>query len=148
MDLSPTPDQRTLRDEARTFAREEIRPRARELDRREEYPGALLGELGDRGDAGLTLSEERGGRGEGLVELALVTEELAAALTPVASALALHLGAATVVERFGTGAQRERFLPETATYDTVGALGLTEDDAGSDKSRMEPPRSATATSGC
>ena len=137
MDFSLTPDQEALRDEARTFAEREIRPRAIELDRNGEYPEELLGELGDRGYAGLTLPEKYGGRGEGLVELALVTEELTAALMPVASALALHLGVATVVERFGTEAQRERFLPEMATYDAVGALGLTEDDAGSDKSGME-----------
>ena len=137
MDFSLTSDQQALQDEARTFAQTEIRPRAVELDRNEEYPADLLGELGDRGYAGLTLPEAHGGRGEGLVELALVTEELAAALMPVASALALHLGVATVVERFGTEAQRERFLPEMASFDAVCALGLTEENAGSDKSGME-----------
>ena len=55
----------------------------------------------------------------------------------VASSVALHLGVATVVERFGTDDQRERFLPDMATYDTVGALGLSEENAGSDKTGME-----------
>ena len=132
-----TPDQRELRDDVRTFAREEIRPRAIELDRNEEYPAEILDELGDRGLTGLTLPAEVGGRGEGLVELALVTEELSAALMPVASALALHLGVATVVERFGTDRQYEELLPEMASYDTVGALGLSEANAGSNKLEME-----------
>jgi alkylation response protein AidB-like acyl-CoA dehydrogenase len=132
-----TPDQRELRDDVRTFAREEIRPRAIELDRNEEYPAEILDELGDRGLTGLTLPEAVGGRGEGLVELALVTEELSAALMPVASALALHLGVATVVERFGTDRQYEELLPEMASYDTVGALGLSEANAGSNKLEME-----------
>lgn len=132
-----TDHQRDLREEVRTFAQEEIRPRAIELDRTETYPEEILSELGNRGLPGLTLPEKYGGRGEGLVELALVVEELSAALMPVASALALHLGVATVIERFGTETHRERYLPEMATFDTVGALGLSEANAGSDKLAME-----------
>ena len=132
-----TAEQRDFRDDVRSFAENEIEPRATELDRNEEYPADLLAELGDRRLTGLTLSEEYGGRGEGLVELALLTEELSAALMPVASALALHLGVATVVERFGTDSQREAFLPEMATFDTVGVLGLSEANAGSNKLEME-----------
>jgi alkylation response protein AidB-like acyl-CoA dehydrogenase len=132
-----TEDQRVLREEVREFAESEIRPRAIELDRNEEHPGDILAELGDRGWTGLTLPEEYGGRGEGLVELAVLTEELAATMMTVASAFALNLGVATVVERFGTDAQREAYLPEMATFDAVGALGLSEANAGSDKLAME-----------
>ena len=137
MNFELTEAQRTLREEVREYARTTIEPRAIELDRNGEYPGAILEELGDRGYAGITLPEEYGGMGEGLVELALVVEELSAALMPVASALALHLGVATVVERFGTPDQRERFLPGMAGFDTVCALGLSEENAGSDKRGME-----------
>ncbi|WP_435195573.1 acyl-CoA dehydrogenase family protein [Natronomonas sp. EA1] len=137
MRFSLTAEQQALREEARTFAEEEIRPRAIDLDQSETYPEEVLRDLGDRRWTGLTLPESYGGRGKGLVELALVVEELSAALMPVASALALHLGVATVIERFGTDAQRERYLPEMATFDTVGALGLSEENAGSDKSRLE-----------
>ena len=132
-----TDTQQALRDEAREFAQETIRPQAIELDRAEKHPTAILDELGDRGYAGLTLPETYGGMGEGLVELALVTEELSAALMPVASALALHLGVATIVERFGTDAQREQFLPAMTSFDTVGVLGLSEANAGSNKLEME-----------
>jgi alkylation response protein AidB-like acyl-CoA dehydrogenase len=132
-----TDEQRALREEVRTFAREEIRPRAIDLDRAEDHPGEILAELGDRGLTGLTLPEAYGGRGEGLVELALVVEELSAAMNTVASALALNLGVATIVERFGTDQQREAFVPEMATLDTVGALGLSEANAGSNKLEME-----------
>ncbi|SFF97026.1 Acyl-CoA dehydrogenase, middle domain [Halopelagius inordinatus] len=137
MHFELTEAQRSLREEARKFAREEIEPRARELDRSETYPEEILAKLGERRYAGLTLPEEYGGRGEGLVELALVVEELSAALMSVASSLALHLGVATVVERFGTDEQRDTYLPEMATYDTVGALGLSEANAGSNKLQME-----------
>ena len=137
MDFRLTDEQRALREDVRAFAREEIRPAAIDLDRNGEYPTAILDELGERRLTGLTIPEAYGGRGEGLVELALVIEELAAGLMAVASATALHLGVAAVVERFGTDAQREAFLPEMATFDRVGALGLSEANAGSDKLAME-----------
>lgn len=137
MDFLLTDEQRTFREEIRSFAAEEVRPRAIELDQGHEYPAGILQELGDRRLTGLTLPEEYGGRGEGLVELALLTEELSATLMAVASTVALHLGVATVIERFGTDAQREAYLPEMATFETVGALGLSEERAGANKLEME-----------
>ena len=132
-----TEDQRALRDEVRKFTKEEIEPEARDLDREEEYPSAIFDELSERRLTGVTLPEEYGGRGEGLVELALMIEELSTGLMSVASTIGLHLGVAEVVERFGTGLQRKEFLPEMASFDTVGALGLSEADAGSNKLEME-----------
>lgn len=132
-----TDSQRVLRRDVREFVEREIRPHAIDLDRNERYPAAILAELGDRRLTGITLPERYGGRGEGLVELVILTEELAAGLMAVASSLALHLGVATVIERFGTDDQRDEFLPEMARYDHVGALGLSEANAGADKSRME-----------
>jgi alkylation response protein AidB-like acyl-CoA dehydrogenase len=137
MGFGLTSAQRDLRDDVREYARTEIAPRAAELDRNEEYPAEILDDLGDRRLTGLTLPEEYGGRDEGLVELAVVIEELSAAMMPVASALALHLGVATVVEHFGSERLREEFLPGMARFDTVGALGLSEADAGSDTLAME-----------
>lgn len=132
-----TEDQRSLRDEVREFAESKIRPKAIELDQQEEYPAEILDKLGDRRLSGLTLPEEYGGRGEGLIELTLTIEELSAALMPVASTIGLHLGVATVIERFGTDEQREAFLPEMVTFETVGALGQSEANAGSNKLEME-----------
>ncbi|AUV83306.1 acyl-CoA dehydrogenase [Salinigranum rubrum] len=132
-----TTTQQSIRNEVREFAEYEIEPRAIELDRQEVYPTDILDELGERRLTGLTLPEAYGGRGEGLVELALMIEELSAALMSVASTVGLHLGVATVVERFGTEEQRDEFLPEMAAFDTVGALGLSEANAGSNKLEME-----------
>lgn len=132
-----TEDQRALRDEVREFMKEEIEPKSRELDREEEYPSTIFDKLGEHRLTGVTLPKEYGGRGEGLVELALMIEELSAGLMSVASTIGLHLGVATVVEHFGTEAQCEDFLPEMASFDTVGALGLSEANAGSNKLEME-----------
>lgn len=136
MRFTLTDDQRALRDDARAFARDRIEPVADDLDRTASYPREILADLGEKRWTGLTLDEEYGGFGGGYVDLALVTEELAAASMPVASALNLHLGVAQLVQRFGTDAQRERWLPDMARFDTVAALGLSEDDAGSDKSGL------------
>jgi alkylation response protein AidB-like acyl-CoA dehydrogenase len=147
MNFELTEAQADLREEVRTFAAESIRPRAAELDATETYPEELLADLGERGLAGLTLPERFGGRGAGWVEFALVVEELSAAMMPVASALALHHGVAAVVDSFGTDAQRERYLPEMATFETVGALGLSEENAGSDKLAMETTAERVGGSG-
>ena len=137
MRFTLTDDQRELRAAARTFAADRIEPVAADLDRTASYPRGILGDLGERRWTGLTLDEQYGGLGGGYVDLVLVTEALSAALMPVASALNLHLGVAQLVQRFGTDAQRERWLPEMARFDTVAALGLSEDEAGSDKSGIE-----------
>ncbi len=137
MKFQLTEEQQRLRDEVRQYAQDVIEPQAIELDQAEKHPTEILNDLGDRGYAGLTLPEEYGGMGEGMLELTISTEELSAVLMPVASALALHLGVAEAIQRFGTEEQRDTYLPSMATYDTVGVLGLSEENAGSDKSGLE-----------
>lgn len=137
MPFSLTSEQETFREEMQAFAASEITPKAIAIDQAEAYPDEILSKLGERRLTGLTLPDEYGGRDAGYVELAIMIEELAAALMSVASSLALHLGVATVIERFGTDAQRDAYLPDMATYETVGALGLSERNAGSNKLEME-----------
>lgn len=137
MRFTLTDEQAAFRDTIREFAREEIAPRAAQLDQNEEYPGEILDELAEMGLTGLTLSSEYGGQDGDLVDLVLAIEELSAAMMPVASALALHLGVATVIERFGSETLQTEILPSMARFETVGALGLSEENAGSDKLAME-----------
>ena len=137
MQFELTKSQQALRNDVREFVEREIKPQAIELDRQETYPTEILDELGERRLTGITLPEEYGGRGEGLLELALMTEELSAGLMSVASSIGLHIGVATIVERFGTDEQCKMFLPEMASFDTVGALGFSEANAGSNKLEME-----------
>ncbi len=127
----------SLRDSVRSFVDSEVRPVAADYDRTGTYPADILAELGERGWTGLTLPADVGGQGRSLLDLTVLVEELSVAMMPLASTLALNLGVATVVDQFGTDAQRERYLPEMATVETVGALGLSEAAAGSDKSGIE-----------
>ncbi len=127
----------SLREDVRSFVTTDVEPIASEYERRGTYPGDALAELADRGYTGLTLPEARGGAGRSLLDYTVLIEELSAAMMPLASVLALNLGVATVVERLGTDDQRERYVPGLARFETVGALGLSEAGAGSDKSRIE-----------
>lgn len=131
-----TDEQRQLRNAAREFATTEIKPVARGLDQRSEHPTDILESLAEQGFIGMTLGEEHGGLGYGLVEYALVIEELATALMAVPSAINVHVITATMIESFGNEWLRETYLPDLVTYDTVAAFGLTEPGAGSDNASM------------
>lgn len=132
-----TAAQQQLQSEVQTFVEAEIAPIADDLDRNEEYPADILHQLAEQGYTGLIVPGEFNGQGKGLVEFVLLIEELSTALMPVASALALHVGVAAVIERFGSSQLKDRYLPSMAAFETVGVLGLSERNAGSDKSRME-----------
>lgn len=137
MQFTLTDEQEDVRAAVRQFATEEIDPVANDLDRREEYPGDILQALGEQGFVGMTLSEEYGGLDYGLVEYALAIEELSASLMAVASAINVHVITATLLDDFGSDRLKDEFLREMTTFETVGAFGLTEPNAGSDNPSME-----------
>ena len=133
MDLSLTDEERELRDAARKFARKEVQPVADRMDREDYFPRDVFRRLGEQGFLGLTVPTEFGGLGLSYVSQALVLEEIAR----VSPALALSVGAhsnlfADNVGRNGNDAQRRAFLPDVVRGEAVGALALTEPNAGSD----------------
>lgn len=132
MHIELTDEQRDLQQTIRQFAKAEIEPVAGDLDRQQEYPEVILNQLGAENLTGLTLPTENDGLGLGLVEAAIVFEELAAAHAAVAGVLELHLMPATLIDRFGTTQLKETYLGPMARFETVGTLGLTEANAGSD----------------
>ena len=128
-----TPEERDLRDAARKFVRQEIAPVADRMDREDWFPRELFRRLGEQGFLGPTVPPKYGGLGLDYRAQAIILEEIAR----VSPALALSVGAhsnlfADNLARNGTDAQRERFLPKVASGEWVGALALTEPDAGSD----------------
>ncbi|HTW40321.1 MAG TPA: acyl-CoA dehydrogenase family protein [Thermoplasmata archaeon] len=133
MDLSPTEEERELRDAARRFSRKEIAPVAERMDREDYFPRDLFRRLGEQGFLGVTVPERFGGLGLSYRAQALILEEIAR----VSPALALSVGAhsnlfADNVSRNANDAQRAEFLPSAASGAAVGALALTEPNAGSD----------------
>jgi alkylation response protein AidB-like acyl-CoA dehydrogenase len=132
-----TTEQRQVRDAIREFVHEEVAPVAKELDRNHEYPEDLLEQLANQGLMGATLSEEYGGLDYGMVEYALIVEELSKGLMALGSAINVHVITASLIQKYGSEHLKETYLPEMATHDTVGAFGLTEPNAGSDNAAME-----------
>ncbi len=133
MDLSLSGEEEDLRQAARKFARKEVLPIADRMDREDYFPRELFRHLGAQGFLGITVPEEYGGLGLSYVGQALVLEEIAR----VSPALALSVGAhsnlfADNVARNASEAQRETFLPPVVSGEAIGALALTEPDAGSD----------------
>jgi alkylation response protein AidB-like acyl-CoA dehydrogenase len=132
-DLLPpwhTPEREALQLQARRFAMEEVLPVANELDpQKGEIPASLLSRLAELGYFGITVPAEEGGLGLGVFEYCMVSEELARAWMSTASILARSQGLGTAV----ADADRRRGLRRrSARGDWIGAIALSEPDAGSD----------------
>ena len=133
MDFQPNEQQVLVRDMARSFAEAELLPRAARMDRQESLDPEVLQKMGELGLWGLTIPESQGGAGMGNMELAVVLEEINRACASTGVTLSVHnslLG--SPIMRFGTEAQKQRWLPELASGKRIGAYCLTEPNAGSD----------------
>lgn len=121
-----------LRSTVRRFAREEIAPKAREMDEAGRFDPALLGKFFELGLMGIEIPEEYGGAGGTFFQALLAIEEIAA--VDPASAVVVDVQNTLVnnaVMRWGSEEQKRRWLPRLAS-DTVGAYALSEAGAGSD----------------
>lgn len=137
MDFDLTDSQRMIRDMAREFAENEVRPLAAELDRTDEFSWKLFHRMRELGLLGMTLPEEYGGSGADTVSWSLVEEELARASAAVADAQLLSKLMGDMILRNGTEAQRRRYLPPMARGEKICAIAQTEPGAGSDVAGIE-----------
>ncbi|GAA1696051.1 acyl-CoA dehydrogenase family protein [Fodinicola feengrottensis] len=101
-----------------------------------EYCDELWQEAGKQGFLGVNLPEEYGGGGAGMTELAIVLEELGAAGCPLLMMVVSPAICGTVINRFGTDEQKQRYLPGIADGSFTMAFGITEPDAGSNSHRL------------
>ncbi|HEV3232445.1 MAG TPA: acyl-CoA dehydrogenase family protein, partial [Candidatus Dormibacteraeota bacterium] len=131
LDLSE--EQRAVRDLAREFCEGEVKPHAAGWDERKEFPYEAVRKMGELGFFGLGIPEAHGGSGSDFQSLCLAIEEIARGDAALAITLeaAVGLGIAPI-ERFGTDAQRERYLPDLCAGRRLWAFGLTEPQGGSD----------------
>ena len=137
MDFALSPEQEAFRETAREFARSEWLPHAPGWDEREEFPAAALRAAAALGFAAIYCGEAHGGSGLGRLDAALIFEELAAACASTAAYLSIHNMAAWMIDRFGTAAQRARFLPKLATMEWFASYCLTEPGSGSDAASLQ-----------
>jgi len=122
-----------LRRMVERFAAREVAPVIGGYYEREEFPYPVVKKMGETGLFGLPFPEEHGGMGGDYVALCLAIEELARVDSSVAITLEAAVGlGAMPVYRFGTEAQKQRWLPDLCSGAALGAFGLTEPGGGSD----------------
>ncbi|TAK56820.1 MAG: isovaleryl-CoA dehydrogenase [Dehalococcoidia bacterium] len=128
-----TDEHRLLRDTVLAFARRELGPIADEIDRNDAFPPDLFRRLGELGVLGVTVPKEYGGAGADLLSGVLIIEQLARVSASVALSYGAHANlCVNNLYQNGSEAQRRRYLPGLCSGDLVGALAITEPDAGSD----------------
>ncbi|MGE0583229.1 MAG: acyl-CoA dehydrogenase family protein [Steroidobacteraceae bacterium] len=110
----------------------EVRPIARRYDHADEYPHELVEQMKSLGLFGATVGEEYGGLGLSASTYARIVTAISAAWMAPVGIFNSHLVMAACVQRYGTAAQKERWLPRFASGELRGGIGLTEPDAGTD----------------
>lgn len=126
-------EQIMIRDMARAFATEQLAPFAAEWDRTHAFPATAIRQMGELGLLGMLVPEEWGGAGSDHVAYALAIEEVAAGDGACSTIMSVHNSVACMpILKFGSEAQKERFLRPMARGDLLGIFCLTEPQAGSD----------------
>lgn len=122
-----------MRDTVRKFAEAVIRPKARELDEKQEFSPEITKQMGELGLFGFCIPEEYGGNGIGYVPYMVAVEEISRVDGSQGATVAAHnsLGIGPLYY-FGNEEQKKKYLPPLCTGDKVWGFGLTEPDAGSD----------------
>ena len=133
-----TEEQEMVRDMARRFAEERLKPTAAERDRTGTFPAGELAEMGSLGLMGMVVPEEYGGAGTDFVAYALAIEEIAAGDGAISTIMAVHNSVGCVpILKYGTPEQKERFLRPMAQGAMLGCFCLTEPQAGSDAAAIK-----------
>jgi isovaleryl-CoA dehydrogenase len=122
-----------LREAIYQFARAEIAPRAAEIDRDNRFPEDLWPKMGDLGLLGITVEEQYGGTHLGYLAHCVAMEEISRASASVGLSYGAHSNlCVNQIRRNGTEAQKQKYLPKLCTGEHVGALAMSEPNAGSD----------------
>ena len=133
MDFELTDEQQLIRDAVREFAEAELTPIAAELDRDHRFPYELMPRLAEMNLMGMPYPEKEGGAGADYVSYVIAIEELSRACASTGIILSAHTSLATwPIFKFGTEAQKERYLHDMASGRRLGAFALTEPAAGTD----------------
>lgn len=128
-----TNEEQQIQDMARRFSRDRVAPFAAEWERRKDVPANVLAEMGELGFFGLLLPEEFGGSGASFTSFILAMEELAAGNGGLSTLYHVHtLGSAGAIAKIASEEQKRAWLPRMASGAAIGAIALSEPEAGSD----------------
>ncbi len=130
-DLGETAD--AIRESVRDFSQERIAPLAAKIDKEDWFPRELWPEMGALGLHGITVEEEWGGAGLGYLEHAIAMEEVSRASASVGLSYGAHSNlCVNQIRRWGSDAQKKRYLEKLVSGEHLGALAMSEPGAGSD----------------
>ncbi len=131
--LNPTVEHKMLRESLQQFVKQEVEPQAHEFDKKEEFNLSLFRKLGDLGLLGITADPEHGGSGMDAVAAVIAHEELSYSDPGFGLAFLAH--SMLLVNNISVNASEEikaRYLPKACTGEWVGAMAMSEPDAGTD----------------
>ena len=132
MDFLFSEEQKRLKKQSREIAKEYLLPKRSYYDETEEFPWEVIKILAEAGLFECFIAKEYGGRGGGVTEMSIVTEELSRICAGIALAFAgTGLGTYPII-LFGNDEQKKKYLPAIARGKSLAAFGLTEPNAGSD----------------
>ena len=133
MEFKWNDEQQLMQTMFREFVDKELRPIAAELDEQERFPFELIPKMGEIGLLGIPVAEEFGGVGMGTLEYVMAVEEISKACASTGVTISAQTSLCCwLIEHFGTQEQKEKYLPDLATGEKLGAFGLTEPNAGTD----------------
>ncbi len=133
MDFQLTEEQQMMKDLARRFADERVKPGAAERDRNHEFPVDVLKECSELGFMGVTVPEEWGGAAMDYICYVIMMEEISRACASTGVILSVNNSlVCDPISKFGTDEQKEKYLKPLAMGERLGCFALTEPGAGSD----------------
>src|SRR6476659_9396062 len=138
MDFSISDEDKLLQTSVRDFVEDQVNSRWREIEHARALPDDMLAQAQELGLLGLSIPPQYGGLGFSLVQKALVHEMLGRGPWGLGTFISVHTGIGCVgIVRFGSDAQKKRYLPKMASGEWIGAFALTEPQAGSDAGALQ-----------
>lgn len=133
MDFSLNEDHKMVRDMARDFAQQVLKPGVIERDTKGEYPEEQVKAMADLGFFGVLVDPEYGGTGMDYISYSLIMEELSKVDNSCSVIVSAHNSLACWgIQKYGTEEQKKKYLPRLASGEIIGAFCLSEPEAGSD----------------
>ncbi len=130
-------DQRAIQEMAEAFAGDRVASNALEWDRDRHFPGDVIRETGPLGFGGIYVRDDVGGSGLGRLDAVLIFEALARACPAFSAFISIHNMTAWMIDRFGSEAQRQTFVPKLTSMEWLGSYCLTEPGSGSDAAALK-----------
>jgi alkylation response protein AidB-like acyl-CoA dehydrogenase len=132
-----TDDQREIQELARRFTADRIAPHAADWDEKHIFPRDTIKAAAELGFAAIYVSEESGGIALGRLEAALIMEAMSYGCPSTSAFISIHNMAAWMIDRFGSAAVKDKYLPDLVTMDRLASYCLTEPGSGSDAAALK-----------